>query len=127
MKRNTSLRLEELRRRGNPGVAPLWANALKGEERIAALAGRGEGWAVLLKAEGFLILGRVEEARKALFSLSGLPPTLEAIREELTAKAAEANESGEEKQLSKLESWLASVRSWRKLDYNKQAFGVAAE
>lgn len=115
MKRDTLERLDELRRRANPGVAPLWAAALAGEERLAALEKFGEGWALLLKAEALADLGRVQEADEMLAAADCAGPTLVAARERLGQKILAARHATDKRALAELTRWLASVRGWRGL------------
>ena len=44
-------RIEELRRRGAPGVAPLWIETLPPDEALEALEGVNAPWAALKRAE----------------------------------------------------------------------------
>lgn len=105
-----------MRRRGNPGVAPLWA---KGSD-LDLLAGLGvdpaEPWVVLKKADAFLELGKVMEAQAVLLSMELVPEGLRDIREKMLETASNAPSTRYEPgggKAERLKAWLASVRQWR--------------
>jgi len=128
-----SLRIEELRRRGNPGAAPLWAETLSPDEALTELSGVGEPWARLLRARAHSTLGRRGEALAELEGLGGgLPPGLARmagdLRERISAvpaqaasvgpaeimeETAEERPGGQKGSDAELKRWLDRVRNWR--------------
>jgi hypothetical protein len=118
-------RLEYLRRRGNPGVAPLWADALPAPEALDAVKDLPEPWARLVEAKALSELGRAEEALAALECMGeDLPRGLARFREELSSRVRSQSvvptegqkTAAEEARKEALRQWLDRVRQWRQND-----------
>jgi hypothetical protein len=116
--------LELLRRRGNPGVAPLWADALPATEALDAVKDLPEPWARLVEAKALSELDRHEEALAALERMGeNLPSGLARFREELSSRVrlrgvpTEGQKTAtEEARKEALRQWLDRVRQWRQGD-----------
>jgi len=113
MREKTKARLDLLRRRGYPGVAPLWAEYLDPEELCDAIGERTEPWAPLLRARAYLRLGDTGLAEKELASLHCLPPGLDKMKESLRALLYATAAEKAERSRSALADWLENVEKWR--------------
>ena len=111
-------RIELLRRRGNPGVAPLWAGKDSRGGDCADLFASEPPWLTIKRAEWDFEDGRFAEALSILSELPELQPGLTAMKNELSAEILEKIDAGGRapEPLTALERWLENVRKWRALE-----------
>lgn len=109
-------RLNQLRRRDNPGVAPFWVAALASGEALEAAKRFDHPWARLVEARTYMDQGRTGQAARVLEAQNDLPPGLAAIRLELLKRLEQAHDAtpaqGRERE-EVLSQWLDRVRGWR--------------
>lgn len=113
MNASAEKRLMELRRRGDPGVAPLWLTRLAPEELLPLVEGRDEPWAKLLLANALADLGRGGEAKAALAGFAGGGRLLRELKAKIEARIEEISSAKVFSAILALEIWLKNVRAWR--------------
>lgn len=114
MDEKVKIRTDTLRRRGNPGVAPLWATGSDIEFLCALGVDPGEPWVNLLKADTLISRGMVAEALIVLQSMEYVPEGLKDLRDKMAERAWRVVPgSPENSGAERLNAWLANVRLWR--------------
>lgn len=108
-----SSRLLQLRRRGNPGVAPLWAELLGPNEFLALELPPSTPWAALMTARALASVGRTFQAREALAAVTDEGGCIPLLKREVQGYVDSLEPSGGEDRGAQLKGWLDNVMLWR--------------